>query len=183
MHIASISCYRYMVYQEYNKACLSLFQVCLVTFHLQLTISWASLLVCLMVTGLVQVIDYYTTSIASQHLESNGVGRLGSIASFVFSLFIAYLVWHNYPSYSDHQISAGVVIATVLFTLATPMLTHPQSRSSQSTLVGYSASGLPLYQSQRGSSLLVDFFRPALHKVMENPDSRRIFYFLLLNLV
>lgn len=147
-------------------------------------IPWSSLLICLFTTSLAQVIDYYATSIASQHLDSHGVGRLSSIASFIFSLTLAYLLWNYVPSSSsDHEITAGVVIAAVLFILATPMLTRPQSRSSQSTLVGYSAAGLPLYQSQKGSSIVLDFLRPAFRKIMENSDSRRIFYFLLLNLV
>ena len=154
-----------------------------INLYMQLTIPWSSVLVCLFATSLAQVIDYYATSIASQHLDSHGVGRLSSIASFIFSLVLACLLWNYVPSSSDHEITAGVVIASILFILATPMLTRPQSRSSQSTLVGYSAAGLPLYQSQRGSSIVVDFLRPAFYKIMENSDSRRIFYFLLLNLV
>ena len=66
--------------------------------------------------------------------------------------------------------------------VATVMLTHPTQRS-HGTLVGYSTSGLPLYSSQRGPPSIFESIRPTLGKIMDNPDSRRIFYFLIINLV
>ncbi|XP_064390485.1 proton-coupled zinc antiporter SLC30A5-like isoform X2 [Halichondria panicea] len=145
-----------------------------------LSVSWSSALVCLLATSIAQVIDYYTISIATQHLDTPAVSRLSSMASFIFSLIIAYLLW-SHTSSDDHGITVGVVIATVLYILATPILAGSMPRSSTSTLIGYSASGLPLYQVKNSPSLL-DLIRPGLYKIMDSPDSRRILYFLLLNL-
>ncbi len=143
--------------------------------------SWSSVLVCLLATSIALVIDYYTVSIATQHLDSHGVSRLGSMGSFIFALFIASILW-TYTTLEEHGVTAGVVIATVFYILATPILTRSLSRSSVSTLIGYSASGLPLYHSQT-TPTLPHLLRAGLSKMMESSDSRRIFYFLLLNLV
>ena len=147
----------------------------------QVTESWLSILVCLLATSIAQTIDYYTVSIATQHLDVHVVSRLGSMGSFLFSLFLASMLW-TYTSLEEHGITAGVVIATVFYIIATPILTSSVSRSSQSTLIGYSASGLPLYTSQT-TPTVSHLVRAGLSKMMESPDSRRIFYFLLLNLV
>ena len=143
--------------------------------------SWSSALICLLATSIAQVIDYYTISIATQHLDTPAVSRLSSMASFIFCLVIAYLLC-SHTSSDEHGITVGVVIATVLYILATPILAGSMPRSSTSTLIGYSASGLPLYQS-RDTPSVMDLLRPGLRKIMDSPDSRRILYFLLLNLV
>lgn len=147
-----------------------------------MTISWLSALFCLLTTSVVQVIDFYSTSIASQKLDSHRVALLSSLVAFVSASLLASVLWY-FAVPMEHGMSAGVVIGAVFFILATPTLTRPQPRSSQNTLIGYSATGLPLYQSEMSVPSLMDYVRPSLQKIMENPDSRRIFYFLLLNLV
>lgn len=149
----------------------------------QPTISWSSTLPCLLVTSLVLLADYYTVSIASQRVDPHSISRAGSLAAFSSALLVAWLSWYLFHP-SDHGLSPGVVIGAVLFIIATPMVTRP-NRPSQMILVGYSASGLPLYSSssQHTPPSALQWVRPALQKIMENQDSRRIFYFLLLNLV
>ena len=148
----------------------------------QWTVTWSSYLPCLLVTALLQVADYYTTSIATQRVDHHRLASVASLASFLSASIWAWLIWWLFPPV-DHTLSAGVVIAIVLFVLVTPSLTRPLSRS-QGSLVGYSTSGLPLYQSlQKTPPSLLEAIRPALVKIMENTDSRRIFYFLILNLV
>lgn len=149
----------------------------------QPTISWSSTLPCLLVTSLVLLADYYTVSIASQRVDPHRISRAGSLAAFSSALLVAWFSWYLFHP-SDHGLSPGVVIGAVLFIIATPMVTRP-NRPSQMILVGYSASGLPLYSSssQRTPPSALQWVRPALQKIMENQDSRRIFYFLLLNLV
>ena len=146
-----------------------------------MTVSWSSVLPCLVTTSLLQVADFYTSSIAFTRVDNHRLACTSSLASFFSACSLAYLIWWLFPPV-DHTLSAGVVIAAVLFILATPSLTRPVSRS-QGTLIGYSAAGLPLYQSQKGRSSLLEVVRPAFAKIMENTDSRRIFYFLILNLV
>ena len=150
----------------------------------QPTVSWSSTLLCLLVTSLVLVADYYTVSIASQRVDPHRISRAGSLAAFSSALLVAWFSWYLFHP-SDHGLSPGVVIGALLFIIATPMVTRP-NRPSQMILVGYSAAGLPLYSSsssQRTPPSALQWVKPALQKIMENQDSRRIFYFLLLNLV
>ena len=133
-------------------------------------------------TSFVQIVDFYSTAIASQNLDGHRIARLSSLVAFTSALLLASTLWY-FDVPMPHRLSAGVVIGAVFFMLATPTLTRPLPRSSQNTLIGYSASGLPLYQSQASAPSLLDHVRPSLQKIMENPDSRKIFYFLLLNLV
>ena len=148
----------------------------------QVSVSWSSALFCLLMISLVQVVDFYLTSIACQKLDAHRIALLSSVVSFVSALHLASILWY-FGVPMAHRLSAGVVIGAVFFILATPTLTRPLPRSLQNTLIGYSATGLPLYQSQMSAPSVLDHIRPSLQKIMENPDSRRIFYFLLLNLV
>ena len=148
----------------------------------QVSISWSSALFCLLTTSLVQVVDFYSSSIACQKLDAHRIALISSEVAFLSALLLAGALWY-FGVPMEHKLSAGVVIGAVFFILATPTLTRPLPRSSQNTLIGYSVTGLPLYQSQANAPSLMDYVRPSLQKIMENPDSRRIFYFLLLNLV
>jgi hypothetical protein len=67
-------------------------------------------------------------------------------------------------------------------------LSQPLRGSSRGTLVGYSAAGPPLYSFagealQRTSHSLLTVLRNGLRQIVEESDSRRIFYFLCINLV
>ena len=148
----------------------------------QVSISWTSALFCLLMTSVVQVVDFYSTAIASQKLDAHRIARLSSLVAFLSALLLASVLWY-FGVPMPHRLSAGVIIGAVFFVLATPTLTRPLPRSSQNTLIGYSAAGLPLYQSQASAPSLLDYVRPSIQKIVENPDSRKIFYFLLLNLV
>lgn len=128
-----------------------------------------------------QVADYYTHSIATQRADASKVARASSLAPLTSAFLLAALLWRFNPPH-DHTLSAGVAMGAVLLILATVMLTHPSQRPHE-TLVGYSTSGLPLYSSARSPPSILELVRPTLGKILESPDSRRIFYFLLLNLV
>ena len=143
-------------------------------------VDWWSALPCLLVTSLCQVVDFYTCSVALSKVDHYRVARTSSLSSFLSACGLAALLWWHLPSDSvDHALSVGVVIGACLFVLATPSLTRPLDRS-QGILIGYSPNGLPLYQDPPS---LLRQLRGAFVKIMENPDSRRIFYFLVLNLV
>ena len=116
-----------------------------------------------------------------------------TIAAFLFAI----LLWTHPPwVIRNHDVSVGLLMATILFLIgqflyhnyclyvtvfisAASMLSYP-GRGSGRTLIGYSASGLPLYSGEVISS---NWIKESLHSILINPDSRRIFYFLCLNLV
>jgi len=71
--------------------------------------------------------------------------------------------------------------------LATYTLSQPV-RSGSGRLVGYSAAGPPLYNFagdalQRTSQSVMVLARSGLRQILDESDSRRIFYFLCVNLV
>ena len=140
----------------------------------------------LSVVGVTQLVDFYTTTIASQRVDPVQISRINSLLSFSVALSIATLTWYYYPV-EEHGLSAGVVMATVFFLLATATLTRHNPRSSSYSLIGYSPAGLPLYSAHRSMdvsySSLLSLARGGVRKIMDDTNSRRIFYFLLLNLV
>ena len=143
----------------------------------------------LVAMGMVQLADFYVTTIASGRVDSAQISRVGSLVAFSASLTMAALSWYSYPGNveQEHALSVGVVLATVFFLLATATLTRPNPRSSSYSFVGYSSAGLPLYSAHRSAELsysaLLSLVRGGVRKIMSDRNSRRIFYFLLLNLV
>ena len=147
----------------------------------------------LLLLGVAQLLDFYTTTMATQRVEHTKICRLGSVLSFSAALALASLsYWYHdngdvaHREEEEHGLSVGVVMATIFFLVATATLTHPTPRSSSYSLVGYSSAGLPLYSTQHSSlhySALLSLVKDGLRKIMDDGNSRRIFYFLLLNLV
>ena len=150
--------------------------------------------------GLMQMAEFYVTTIASQRVDQAGISRLGSLLSFSLALAMATISWYWYhhgnnnainvrdKEGEEHGLSVGVVMATVFFLVATATLTRPTPRSSSYSLVGYSSGGLPLYSTHRSSShlsysSLLPLVRDGVRKILDDGNSRKIFYFLLLNLV
>lgn len=71
---------------------------------------------------------------------------------------------------------------------ADSILSAPSSKGQKGTLVGYSPEGTPLYNFmgdalQHTSQSLPRFIKESLKQILEEYDSRQIFYFLCLNLV
>lgn len=145
-------------------------------------IPWVSLLPCLLATSLLLVFIFYIESIATQHSSSYQVAVTSSCCSFASALLLSVLAKQYLDQEHEHGLSVGVVMGGVLLVLATPSLAQPV-RSSHGLLVGYSTSGLPLYSSQPSSPSIISWLKPFLSRILENTDSRRIFYFLILNFV
>lgn len=74
-----------------------------------------------------------------------------------------------------------------MFLSATKILLGPV-RSNKGSFIGYSMDGMPVYSFtrealQQTSQSLVIHFKHALKQVLDDTDSRKIFYFLCINLV
>ena len=72
--------------------------------------------------------------------------------------------------------------------LAANILSSPSKRGQKGTLIGYSPEGTPLYNFmgdafQHSSQSIPSFIKESLKQILEENDSRQIFYFLCLNLV
>lgn len=136
---------------------------------------------CLLLFSLFSVVYFYTDSIAKQHIDSYQLAAFTTFLPIFVSLGVSIYLEYESPT-MQHGLSVGVVLASIFLLLATLFLTR-SSQSSQGLLIGYSAAGLPLYSTQVSPPTSINWIRPLLGQVIENPDSRRIFYFLLLNLV
>lgn len=66
------------------------------------------------------------------------------------------------------------------------MLSTPISQQQRGSFIGYSSLGSPLYsltgEANKTSASLVVTLKHMLREVVMNPDSKKIFYFLCLNL-
>ncbi|KAK2117951.1 hypothetical protein P7K49_004838, partial [Saguinus oedipus] len=68
------------------------------------------------------------------------------------------------------------------------ILSSPSKRGQKGTLIGYSPEGTPLYNFmgdafQHSSQSIPRFIKESLKQILEESDSRQIFYFLCLNLL
>ncbi len=150
------------------------------------TLGWSSLLGCILIFTCVSLMDFYTISYAGQHLDSSQVSLLSSLVPCAVSMGVSLLNLVLSPQGLDgihHGVSVGVVLAFSFLSLSTVFLTR-SPKQTHSVLIGYSAAGLPLYSSQQtGKTGSGNWFRPVLGQILENQDSRRILFFLLINLV
>lgn len=142
-------------------------------------IPWSSCLLCVFCTSVTMVLEFYLEAIAVQRSDHFLTSKVGSFALFFGALVLSAGCWNWFPS-CEHTFSAGLVIAVILLMVATAQLT--QRTLQTQSLVGYSASGLPLYSSEETPPTVIHWASSVLHKILENSDSRRIFYFLVLNL-
>ncbi|XP_059081432.1 proton-coupled zinc antiporter SLC30A5-like [Tigriopus californicus] len=152
----------------------------------------------------VLVADFYIDSALSVKADKERLTRCGIFASFVSSSLLSVL-WTqsmtfdgghhldpndgivHVPLMEDHQISPGVFLGIFFFFLATLNLTTSGRGGTRAFFVGYSSAGLPMYNitsesiHEAGQSI----FRTAkqgMAQILEDGNSRRIFFFLLLNL-
>uniref|UniRef100_A0A8C6SS49 Zinc transporter n=1 Tax=Neogobius melanostomus TaxID=47308 RepID=A0A8C6SS49_9GOBI len=161
--------------------------------------SWSSLLLpLLMIVFCVLILDFYVEAVCSAKMEASRVARCGTAALFVSALVLANFWTHpmtdplrplsKSPAQStEHVLSGGVIVSATFFILASSILASPSRRGQKGTLVGYSPEGTPLYNFmgdalQQTSQSLPRFIKDSLKQILEEYDSRQIFYFLCLNL-
>ncbi|XP_064619343.1 proton-coupled zinc antiporter SLC30A5-like isoform X2 [Lineus longissimus] len=153
----------------------------------------------LVATLVIFVLDYYIEAVATNRLEAVNVAKYGSISIFVSGLILS-LFWseaykakvtihHHIQEIiaEEHALSGGVIFSIILIIFATTILTSP-SRGSRGSFIGYSSSGQPLYSFagdalQRTSHSVIVIAKNGLKQILENSDSRQIFYFLCINLL
>lgn len=152
----------------------------------------------------VLVADFYIDSALSVKADKERLIRCGIFASFVSSSLLSIL-WTqsmtfgrshhlelndeivHVPLVEDHQVSPGVFLGIFFFFLATLNLTTSGRGGTRAFFVGYSSSGLPMYNitsesiHEAGQSVLRTA-KQGMTQILEDNNSRRIFFFLLLNL-
>ena len=149
------------------------------------SLGWSSLIGCVLIFTCISIVDFYTVSYAGQHLDPSQVSLLSFLVPCGVSMGVSLLNLVLSPQGLDgihHGVSVGVVLAFSFLFLSTVFLTR-SPKQSHSVLIGYSAAGLPLYSQQTGKTGFGNWFRPVLGQILENQDSRRILFFLLMNLV
>eukprot|EP00069_Balaena_mysticetus_P015690 bmy_09378T0 len=163
--------------------------------------SWFSLIMPFTtVIFFVMILDFYVDSICSVKMEVSKCARYGS-----FPIFISALLFGNFWTHpitdqlramnkaahqesTEHVLSGGVVVSAIFFILSANILSSPSKRGQKGTLIGYSPEGTPLYNFmgdafQHSSQSIPRFIKESLKQILEENDSRQIFYFLCLNLL
>ena len=146
------------------------------------------------------VIHHYGQTVSSSKLDSIKVAKIGYITIALFALFLGFHWTHpaaiaisnmhggKREDISEHVISGGVIVSTVFFILATDILSWPSPKSQNRSFIGYSSEGMPLYRfagdvlNRASKSSFGALTREFLKKILDEKDSRRIFYFLCINL-
>uniref|UniRef100_A0A4W4F828 Zinc transporter n=1 Tax=Electrophorus electricus TaxID=8005 RepID=A0A4W4F828_ELEEL len=166
--------------------------------------SWSSLaLPFALIVFSVMVLDFYVESICTAKLEALRCARYGSACLFLSGLLLANFWTHpltdqlramsksGQQASTEHVLSGGVLVSAYFFPLfrsaADSILSSPSEKGQKGTLVGYSPEGMPLYNLmgdalQHSSQSLPRFIKDSLKQILEEYDSRQIFYFLCLNL-
>lgn len=164
--------------------------------------SWLYLLFPIMlIVFFVFIVDYYIEAVSVNHLQPPKTAEFGAYAISI-SAFILAMVW-NHPLTAqittinklkeiiteDHVLSYGVIFSLGSFMLATKVLLSPGSNSgNRGKFIGYSPAGIPLYSFtgdmlHKTSQSILLMMKNGLRQILEESDSRRIFYFLCINLM
>ncbi|XP_061836757.2 proton-coupled zinc antiporter SLC30A5 [Nerophis lumbriciformis] len=162
--------------------------------------SWSSLILpFVMIILSVVILQFYVEAICSAKMEVQRCARYGAIALFSSSLLLANFWTHPLTdqlrsmskppqeSSTEHVLSGGVLVSAIFFIMSSSILSSPSKKGHKGTLVGYSPEGTPLYNFmgdalQHTSQSLPRFIKDSLKQILEEYDSRQIFYFLCLNL-
>lgn len=145
------------------------------------------------------VSDFYVEQISIVKLERLRTFRYGTYMMFASALIVTFLwtkssivtsenaAWFagniNQIQPEEHALSGGVVFAIVMFVFATDLLASPMKQRS-GAFIGYGQDGAPVFHltHQKSQSLLL-LLRSSLRDILAETDSRKIFYFLCINLV
>ncbi|CAF4161617.1 unnamed protein product [Adineta steineri] len=148
---------------------------------------------------LIFVSDFYVEQVAVVKLERLRTFRYSTFI-MIGSAIIASFLWTKSVTiakdksvsftkniikneFEEHALSGGVVFAIVMFVFATDLLSKPvQQRSG--AFIGYSQDGMPVFNvTQQKPQSLLFIIRTSLREILAETDSRKIFYFLCINLM
>lgn len=146
-----------------------------------------------LVLALTAVLDLYCSSVLSSKVNQASTCRLLSLTSFSAAMIFA-MIWVSPVLEAairwHHTILSGVAGTYVFFSYATYLLTtRAETRSGK--FVGYDENGLPHWKEQctSGSSMsvgglpsLANAVKRGFKQVVDDAESRQMFYFLCLNL-
>lgn len=138
--------------------------------------------------------DFYVEQMSIVKLDRVRTFRYGTL-TMIFSSLILSLLWIKSAAVAnssawfgrliqieEHELSGGVVFAVVMFGFATDLLTSP-IRQRSGAFIGYSQEGVPLFNiTQQKSQSLLLILKSSLRDILAENDSRKIFYFLCINL-
>uniref|UniRef100_A0AAQ6A409 Zinc transporter n=1 Tax=Amphiprion ocellaris TaxID=80972 RepID=A0AAQ6A409_AMPOC len=162
--------------------------------------SWSSLVLPFgMIIFSVMILEFYVEAICCAKMETPRCARYGAIALFLSALLLANFWTHPLTDQlrsigkppqqvsTEHVLSGGVLVSAIFFIMSSSILSSPSKKGQKGTLVGYSPEGTPLYNFmgdalQHTSQSLPRFIKDSLKQILEEYDSRQIFYFLCLNL-
>uniref|UniRef100_A0A1A7XIW8 Zinc transporter n=1 Tax=Iconisemion striatum TaxID=60296 RepID=A0A1A7XIW8_9TELE len=162
--------------------------------------SWSSLILPFgMIIFSVMILEFYVEAVCSAKMEAPRCARYGTAALFLSALLLANFWTHPITDQlrsmskppqqvsTEHVLSGGVIVSAVFFIMSSSILSSPSRRGQKGTLVGYSPEGTPLYNFmgdalQHTSQSVPRFIKESLKQILEEYDSRQIFYFLCLNL-
>ncbi|XP_029431676.1 zinc transporter 5-like isoform X2 [Rhinatrema bivittatum] len=162
--------------------------------------SWSALIVPFTtVIFSVMILDFYVESVCSIKMDVSTVARYTSLLVPVSALLLGHFWTHPITEQlrsmskpapqerTEHVLSGGVVVSALFFIMSANILSSRSRRGQKGMLVGYSPEGTPLYNFmgdalQRTSPSLPRFIKDSLKQILEESDSRNIFYFLCLNL-
>ncbi|KAG8598711.1 hypothetical protein GDO81_002713 [Engystomops pustulosus] len=147
----------------------------------------------------VMILDFYVESVCAVKMEMSKSARCGFFVVVLSALLLGNYWTHpitdqlramNKPAHqpgTEHVLSGGVVVSSIFFLLSANILATASRKGQKGTLVGYSPEGTPLYTFM-GDALhstspsMPRFLKDSLKQILEEHDSRQIFYFLCLNL-
>uniref|UniRef100_A0A3B4TCE3 Zinc transporter n=1 Tax=Seriola dumerili TaxID=41447 RepID=A0A3B4TCE3_SERDU len=162
--------------------------------------SWSSLILPFgMIIFSVMILEFYVEAMCNAKMETPRCARYGTIALFLSALLLANFWTHPLTDQlrsmskppqqvsTEHVLSGGVLVSAIFFIMSSSILSSPSKKGQKGTLVGYSPEGTPLYNFmgdalQHTSQSLPRFIKDSLKQILEEYDSRQIFYFLCLNL-
>ncbi|CAL8320919.1 unnamed protein product [Lota lota] len=163
--------------------------------------SWSALILPFaMIVFSVMILEFYVEAVCAAKMEAPRCARYSTVALFLSALLLAHFWTYPFTDQllsvrttlhgqggTEHVLSGGVVVSAVIFIMASSILSAPSRKGQKGTLVGYSPEGTPLYNFmgdalQHTSQSLPRFIKESLKQILEEYDSRQIFYFLCLNL-
>ncbi|CAL4065998.1 unnamed protein product, partial [Meganyctiphanes norvegica] len=139
-------------------------------------------------------LDYYIETACIQRLDVIRTSRLGTLSIFLTSLVVNSL-WSNATRETtdsndanintEHAASGGLIFSFIMFAAATVQLTTSKERGRLSALE-FGGGTLPLHglpgEALQRSQSVVMFLVDSLRQVLNDKNSRIIFYFLCVNL-